>query len=104
MDNFAFSYSYADYGLHTDAVKLVRPKPLPRQQHQNLEMTRKVLKQPEYRLVDTTFGYVNIFPFLLQILDADSPKLSKILTDIRDPDLCGAITASGRWPRLPRCT
>ncbi|KAF7272764.1 hypothetical protein GWI33_014473 [Rhynchophorus ferrugineus] len=82
-----FSQSYADYGLHTDAVKLVRPKPLPRQQHQNLEMTRKVLKQPEYRLVDTTFGYVNIFPFLLQILDADSPKLSKILTDIRDPDL-----------------
>ncbi|CAG9768795.1 unnamed protein product [Ceutorhynchus assimilis] len=82
-----YSNRYADYGLHTDAVKLVRPKPLPRQQNQNLEMTRKVLKQPEFRLVDSIFGYVNIFPFLLQILEPTSPKLGKILTDIRDPNL-----------------
>lgn len=90
MDNLHwsnFSERYADYGLHTDSVKLVRPKSLPRQQNQNLEMIRTVSKQPEYRLVDSTFGYVNVFPFLLQILEPNSPKLGKILTDIRDPNL-----------------
>ncbi|XP_023311834.1 mannosyl-oligosaccharide glucosidase GCS1 isoform X2 [Anoplophora glabripennis] len=44
-----FAEIYADYGLHTDAVKLERPKPLPRSQNQNLEMYRVVLKKPEYR-------------------------------------------------------
>jgi len=70
---------YADYGLHTDAVKLVRPKPLPRQENQNLEMVREVLKQPEYRLVDSILGYINVFPFLLQILDPTSPKLGQFI-------------------------
>ncbi|CAG9861004.1 unnamed protein product [Phyllotreta striolata] len=78
---------YADYGLHTDSVKLVRPKPQPRSQNQNLEMQRVVTKKPEYRLVDSTFGYVSLFPFLLQILKPDSPKLEKILDNIRNPEL-----------------
>lgn len=82
-----FAEIYADYGLHTDAVKLERPKPLPRSQNQNLEMYRVVLKKPEYRLVDSTFGYVSLFPFFLQILKPDSPKLEKILTNIRKPEL-----------------
>ncbi|XP_050312550.1 mannosyl-oligosaccharide glucosidase [Anthonomus grandis grandis] len=81
-----FSKRYADYGLHTDAVKLVRPKPLPRQQNQNLEMVREVLKRPEYRLVDSHFGYVNVFPFLLRVLEPTSPHLGQILKDIRRPD------------------
>ncbi|KAJ8957230.1 hypothetical protein NQ318_007794, partial [Aromia moschata] len=82
-----FAEIYADYGLHTDAVKLVRPKPVPRSESQNLEMHRIVQKKPEYRFVDSTFGYVSLFPFLLQMLEPDSLKLEKILTDIRKPDL-----------------
>ncbi|XP_050507631.1 uncharacterized protein LOC126885221 [Diabrotica virgifera virgifera] len=70
---------YADYGLHTDAVKLQKPKPLTRNQNQNLEMQRVVMKKPEYRLVDSTYGYVGLFPFMLQILDPKSPKLEKTL-------------------------
>lgn len=82
-----FSESYADYGLHTDDVRLERPKPLPRQHNQNMEMQRVVLKKPEYRLVDSTFGYVSLFPFLLQILEADSLQLGKILADLQKPEL-----------------
>ncbi|XP_060524577.1 mannosyl-oligosaccharide glucosidase [Cylas formicarius] len=82
-----FSERYADYGLHTDAVKLERPKSIPRQPNQNLEMVRAVLKPPEYRLVDTTFGYVNIFPLILQIIAPDSPKLEKTIRDMRDSEL-----------------
>lgn len=82
-----FSQSYADYGLHTDNVRLERPKPLPRQQNQNMEMQRVVLKKPEYRFVDSTFGYVNLYPFLLQLIEPDTPQLGKILTDLRKPEL-----------------
>lgn len=83
-----YAQVYADYGLHTDAVALKRPKPSPRsQQTQNLEMIRVVTKNPEYRLVDSSVGYVSIFPFLLQILDPESPKVEKILKDIRNPNL-----------------
>ncbi|CAH1118742.1 unnamed protein product [Phaedon cochleariae] len=78
---------YADYGLHTDAVKLTRPTPLPRSQNRNLEMRRSVLKTPEHRLVDSTFGYVGLFPFLLHLVRPDSPKLGRILQDLRNPEL-----------------
>nr|CAH7721176.1 unnamed protein product [Callosobruchus chinensis] len=83
-----FSSRYADYGLHTDSVRLERPQPLPRQQNQNMEMQRVVFKKPEYRLVDgMTFGYVNLFPFLLQIVDPTSPKLETILKDMSQPSI-----------------
>ncbi|XP_017783438.1 PREDICTED: mannosyl-oligosaccharide glucosidase [Nicrophorus vespilloides] len=82
-----YSQSYADYGLHTDAVILKRPKQNPRAQTQNLEMVRVITRTPEYRLVDNNFGYVSLFPFLLQILDENSPRLSKILNNLDDPNL-----------------
>lgn len=50
-------------------------------------MIRVTLKNPEYRLVDSTFGYVSLFPFLLQILSPESPKLQQTLKDLRRPDL-----------------
>ncbi|XP_044262589.1 mannosyl-oligosaccharide glucosidase [Tribolium madens] len=90
LDNLHWSnYAsrYSDYGYHTDSVKLKRPKPLPRSQNQNMEMVRVTLKNPEYRLVDSTFGYVSLFPFLLQMVDSDSLKLGQILDDLRNPDL-----------------
>lgn len=84
-----YAKTYADYGLHTDSVVLKRPKPQPRSptNHQNLQMVRKVLKPPEYRLVDSSFGYVSLFPMLLQLLDPNSEQLNYLLTDLRNPDL-----------------
>lgn len=83
-----YAQIYADYGYHTDSVALKRPKITPRSQTpQNLEMVRVTLKNPEYRLVDSSFGYVSLFPFLLKLLNPDSPKLNKTLNDIRNPNL-----------------
>lgn len=83
-----YAEAYFDYGYHTDSVQLKRPQPQPRSQNQqNLEKVRVTLKNPEYRLVDSTFGYVSLFPFLLQILEPDNPRLNKTLTDIRNPTL-----------------
>lgn len=92
----ATTQTYADYGLHTDSVILKRPPinpnipknhQLQQQQQQNTEMIRFVNKPPVNRLVDTSFGYVNLFPFLMQFLSPQSPALKKILTNIRDPDV-----------------
>lgn len=83
-----YAQGYFDFGYHTDAVVLKRPKPPPRSQTPtSSEKVRVVLKNPEYRLVDSTFGYVSLFPFLLQLLETDSPELNKTLIDIRNPDL-----------------
>lgn len=90
LDHLHYSYrseSYADFGLHTDSVMLVKPKPQPHQPHNNPQMHRVVMKDPELQFVDTTFGYVNLFPFLLQILEPHSLKLLKLLNDIRKPQL-----------------
>ncbi|XP_011638747.1 mannosyl-oligosaccharide glucosidase GCS1 [Pogonomyrmex barbatus] len=83
--------AYADYGLHTDKVILRKPAPpSPHKQQSNIqppEMMRVVLENPSFKFVDTTFGYVSLFPFILQIIEPDSPQLGKILQDLRDPDL-----------------
>lgn len=83
----SYSQTYADYGLHTDSVILKRPDIVPRSPNQNREMIRVTLKNPEYRFVDTTFGYVSLFPFLLRILEPTSPNLKVILDKIRKPNL-----------------
>lgn len=83
---------YADYGLHTTGVKLQKPKPpanLQPGQHpppMDMDKIRVVTEKPEYQFVQS-FGYISLFPFLLKIIDPDSPKLFKILNDIRDPRL-----------------
>jgi mannosyl-oligosaccharide glucosidase len=82
---------YSDYGLHTDSVKLVRPRPPPLKPGQRppppAEKQRHVAKEPQYRLIDSMFGYVSLFPFLLKIVEPDSIKLHKILIDLKDPNL-----------------
>lgn len=88
------SKSFADYGLHTDSVALKRPPPPPPNSNQSpydrpqvLDKIRVVYGHPELKLVDTTFGYVNLFPFLLQIIEPHNPILGITLTKLRDPEL-----------------
>lgn len=87
-----FTETYADFGLHTDSVVLKYPKmdPNPQQQPwrmpQPMEKQRETLKSPELRFVDTTFGYVSLFPMLLEILTPENPYLGQMLQQLRDPD------------------
>jgi len=86
------THAYSDFGLHTDFVVLKQPPP-PRspssgyQMHQNADKIRVTMQDPELRFVDSTFGYVSLFPFFLQILEPESPKLGKILDDLKNPEL-----------------
>ncbi|GFR99127.1 mannosyl-oligosaccharide glucosidase [Elysia marginata] len=81
---------YSDWGLHTDKARLEKPKPPPNQhpsqrpQQMDTDKIRVILTEPSKQFVNA-FGYVSLFPFLLKIVDAKSPKLDKILTDITDP-------------------
>ncbi|CAK9795342.1 Mannosyl-oligosaccharide glucosidase GCS1 [Anthophora plagiata] len=79
--------TYADFGLHTDKVVLRKVTPPPRSHVQQLETIRVVLEDPTLRYVDTSFGYVSLFPFILQIIDPNSPQLGKVLKDLTNSDL-----------------
>ncbi|KAG1664563.1 Mannosyl-oligosaccharide glucosidase [Nymphon striatum] len=78
---------YLDFGLHTEDVKLYRPQnpPKPGQRPQKLPKIRQVGQKPKLQFVNS-FGYVSLFPFLLQIIKPDSPKLEKIFSDITNRD------------------
>ncbi|XP_075222414.1 mannosyl-oligosaccharide glucosidase isoform X2 [Lycorma delicatula] len=81
--------AYSDFGLHTDAVVLSRPPPPPPPAPPvQQDVIRVVLKDPVLQFVDSTFGYVSMFPFFFHLIDSNSPKLEKILNDIKNPDLC----------------
>lgn len=85
-----YTETYSDWGHHTDSVTLKAVKPLPGSNPQvngPTEKQRVTLKPPEARYVDSTFGYVSLFPFLLDILTPDSPQLDRILKNIRDPEV-----------------
>jgi mannosyl-oligosaccharide glucosidase len=76
---------YSDYGNHTKLVKLVHRSTQP---GGPTRLVRVVTSRtgPVERFVNS-FGYVSLFPFLLQILKPDSPKLDKVLTDMRNAEL-----------------
>lgn len=73
------SKSFCDYGYHTDDVKLVKVQG-------ETEKVRVELTPPKLQFVNS-FGYVSMFPFLLQILRPENPVLAKVLFDLRDPQL-----------------
>lgn len=88
-----YTETYSDWGLHTDNVVLKSAKP-PNTIHSKMpprdvstEKHRVTLKQPELRYVDSTFGYVSLFPFLLEILTPDSAQLDRVLKNIHDPEI-----------------
>uniref|UniRef100_A0A1B6MNE2 mannosyl-oligosaccharide glucosidase n=1 Tax=Graphocephala atropunctata TaxID=36148 RepID=A0A1B6MNE2_9HEMI len=91
LDRLHWSYmknTYSDFGLHTDDVILEKPPPVPQQHGPPIQQPyrRVVLRDPELQFVDSNFGYVSLFPFFLQILNPESPKLSMLLKDLRNPD------------------
>ncbi|XP_069833166.1 mannosyl-oligosaccharide glucosidase [Dendropsophus ebraccatus] len=82
--------AYADYGNHTQNVALEweRPRPLPGQDPRSVpppRLIRAVRKTPKLQFV-SALGYVSLFPFLLQIISPDSPKLGRLMDHIRDAD------------------
>lgn len=85
------SRRYADYGLHTDAVRLQEPPPpkhlQPGQRAPPREKVRVAAAEPSHQLVAGYYGYVSLFPLLLRVLDASSPRLGAVLDDLRRDDL-----------------
>ncbi|XP_076382778.1 mannosyl-oligosaccharide glucosidase [Megalopta genalis] len=79
--------TYADFGLHTDKVSLRRQPSPPRSHVQSSEMIRVVSEDPTLKYVDSSFGYVSLFPYILQIIDPESPQLGKVLEDLMNPNL-----------------
>lgn len=79
--------TYSDFGNHTKFVKLVQRVMYPNQPGSPKKTVRVVTSKqgPSLRYVNAV-GYVSLFPFLLQILDPTSPKLEKVLTQLRDPE------------------
>ncbi|KAL0803320.1 hypothetical protein ABMA28_017199 [Loxostege sticticalis] len=77
--------TYADYGLHTDGVRLVRSKPKHPNEHP--KMVRSVTAPPQPKLVTSAFGYISLFPMLLKVLRPESENLGKILESLDKPGL-----------------
>jgi mannosyl-oligosaccharide glucosidase len=72
---------YSDYGNHTYNVKLV----INRDYNPPVKM-RKVINEPSLKFVDS-FGYVNLFPFLVKLLPPDSVQLESVLNQISNESL-----------------
>ncbi|TRY99540.1 hypothetical protein DNTS_020832 [Danionella cerebrum] len=82
-------HAYSDYGNHTQAVSLQQEKVFvppgqPRHQFPVARLVRSVRRAPKLQYVNA-LGYISLFPFLLQILTPDSPKMEHILQAIHDP-------------------
>ena len=74
--------AYLDYGLHSEDVVLQKPRPQPGQVPG--QKRRVVHEDPKYQFVNQV-GYISLFPLVLEIIDANSPKLGKILQDLKNP-------------------
>lgn len=86
LDELHWSNSqYADYGLHSDRIKLVRQRPTDdRTPPDSMPMIKFVEVEPTHQFVNSV-GYVSLFPMLLELIDPESSKLGLMLDQIRDP-------------------
>uniref|UniRef100_A0A8D8LV22 Mannosyl-oligosaccharide glucosidase n=1 Tax=Cacopsylla melanoneura TaxID=428564 RepID=A0A8D8LV22_9HEMI len=80
-------HRYADYGLHTDKVSLVRPPQTPDNNNQYRKKVRKVKAEPKLQFVDSSFGFISLFPLITQIIDPNSTKLEQVLKDLKREEL-----------------
>ncbi|NXM29657.1 MOGS glucosidase, partial [Oxyruncus cristatus] len=76
--------AFADFGNHSTAVALRwhRPAPVPGRALPAPQLRREVQEAPRPRFVGA-LGYVSLFPLLLQLLRADSPRLPALLGAMR---------------------
>ena len=88
---------FSDYGNHSQNVALQQapPPPMPKPQPgrrppppPKMPMVRVLTSKsgPSNKFVDS-YGYVSLFPFLLEILEPNSPHLGQILSDLNNTKL-----------------
>ncbi|CAG0894292.1 unnamed protein product, partial [Darwinula stevensoni] len=76
--------AFTDYGMHSENVQLQKP-PLP-YKNPNPDRVRVTLEPAKLTHVNF-FGYLNLFPFFLHLIEPNSPRLKKILDDLPNPSL-----------------
>ena len=72
---------FCDKGLHSTNVKLIKVKT-----DTGFVKERKVVTPPVYDCVPD-LGYISLFPFMLNIIEENNPKLGHILDDLENPRL-----------------
>ncbi|MCO5574989.1 hypothetical protein L7F22_028786 [Adiantum nelumboides] len=78
---------YYDFGNHTEKVKLAwKVWQDPKTGYVRQDLVRSVQGRPSLRLVPH-FGYVSLFPFIMELIPADSPVLKNHLDLIVDEKL-----------------
>lgn len=70
---------YCDKGLHTDDLKMTSIM-----RNGEEQLVRKVYGNPQYQCI-AHFGYVNLFPLIMVLLEPSNPKLEIILKRMEDP-------------------
>ncbi|WIA10052.1 hypothetical protein OEZ85_010262 [Tetradesmus obliquus] len=83
----AASGQFRDYGLHSEAVEMVwRNVPVPEGAAPKRELVRQVNEPPQLQLVPC-FGYVSLFPLMMQLLPPESRELGQQLQLLRQEQL-----------------
>ncbi|KAK3285625.1 hypothetical protein CYMTET_6780 [Cymbomonas tetramitiformis] len=79
---------FADFGNHSEAVKLewVWPTGRPQPGHQPALLRRTPKNQAPKLQYVPQIGYVTLFPLLMKLLNADAPELPKMLEIIRSEE------------------
>lgn len=76
--------AYTDFGVHSDKVFLDYPNVQRRQGQPLPEKQRVTRAAPQLGFVNT-FGYVSLFPLILEVLDPNSPTFASTLSKLEDP-------------------